>query len=178
MAETLVKYLIRRRTLLLVVAPLVALLAAHPHPTAYAIGLLLLAAGQGVRLWSTGYIVKNEQLATAGPYALVRNPLYFGSLLITLGWGSVSGGIIPAVLLLGCYFATHLPTIRKEERYLHERYGAEFEAFCRHTPRLLPRLCFSGAPAGQFSWERARRELKNARWLLLLAIAFGVKLWL
>ena len=42
------------------------------------LGLLL-------RAWAAGCLAKNQRLATGGPYAFTRNPLYIGTLLVALG---------------------------------------------------------------------------------------------
>jgi len=173
-------YLIRRRTLLLVVLPVLVLLGAHPRPVPYAIGVLLVLLGQALRFWSAGYIVKATQLTTTGPYAHVRNPLYLGSLLITCGWGAMSGRWELAALLVLVFAVTHGLSIAAEERYLRARFGAQFEEYCRQVPRLWPRLCVRPNSGGHFSWQQAIRcdsEGVNAVCVGLLAAIYGTRLW-
>ncbi|MDH7570069.1 MAG: methyltransferase, partial [Armatimonadota bacterium] len=141
-----------------------------------------LGSGELTRFWAAGHITKQEQLATTGPYAWVRNPLYLGSLLITLGWGMMSGEPLAAAVLLGSFLLTHLPTIYREERYLRSRFGSEFEEYCRRVPRLFPRpwrRVTREEPTG-FSLTRAlrrNREGKNALGVVLLAGLYGMLLW-
>ena len=133
--------------------------------------MAFVVAGIAVRVWAAGYIV-GEQLATTGPYAHMRNPLYLGSLLITLGWCAMAARADVAAVLLGVFFATHCPTIAAEERYLRERYGAEYEAYCRRVPRWLPRPFVGGG--GAFSWYKAlysNEERKHALAVVILAAA-------
>lgn len=153
--ERLLNAVARRRTLLLVILPLIGMLVAEPRPPLYLVGVLAVVAGQAVRFWAAGYIVKATQLTTTGPYAHVRNPLYLGSLLITLGWGTMSGRLVVAVLLLAVFALTHALAIRSEESYLGERFGEEFHAYCRQVPRLFPRLRPGTSGSGDYSWRRA-----------------------
>src|SRR4051794_40374381 len=90
-------FLVRRRTVFTWLIPL-GLLAAtlvlrHKDGgmAAYAAGLAFIFFGEVVRFWAAGYIAKDSEIATGGPYAYVRNPLYFGSLLLAVGYGLVSG---------------------------------------------------------------------------------------
>ena len=61
---------------------------ARPTPLSLALGLPLVVLGEAVRVWASGHIEKTKSLATGGPYAHSRNPLYVGSLLLALGWRS------------------------------------------------------------------------------------------
>ena len=46
---------------------------------------------------------------TGGPYAYVRNPLYFGSLLLTIGYGLVSGlGLWGTLVLFALFLLFHI----------------------------------------------------------------------
>src|SRR5262249_13459878 len=58
---------------------------ARPSPASLAAGGVIALAGEAVRLWASGHIDKTRALATGGPYARTRNPLYFGSLVMAVG---------------------------------------------------------------------------------------------
>ena len=48
-----------------------------------------------MRLYASGFVVKNKELATTGPYGMVRHPLYTGNILMLVGYchsPTVSGG--------------------------------------------------------------------------------------
>ena len=62
------------------------LVFARPTPLTLAVGGAIALIGVVVRAWASGHISKNERLATSGPYAHTRNPLYFGSFLIAAGF--------------------------------------------------------------------------------------------
>ena len=113
---------------------------ARPRPTALLIGALVSVLGLLLRAWAAGHIRKNSALATSGPYAFSRNPLYLGSFLLGLGFTIASGfwplGILFALLFLGIYF----PVMRVESATLSELFGQEFETYARKVPLFFPRI--------------------------------------
>jgi hypothetical protein len=82
---------------------------------------------------------KNESLATSGPYAYTRNPLYLGSLLIGLGFALAAGSWWVVAALVVMFFAVYLPVIRDEEAFLRRTFP-EFDEYARLVPRMFPRL--------------------------------------
>ncbi len=127
------------------------LLLAGPTTKSLELSLLLVAPGLWLRAYASGYVKKNAELATTGPYAYTRNPLYLGSLLITLGFGVASWSWLLAAVLVGLFGAIYWPTILGEEQYLRANL-AGFEAYAARVPRLLPRLtAAAGDGAGEFS---------------------------
>jgi hypothetical protein len=132
---------------------------ADPTPASYAAGTAFITDGILIRARASGYLYKHERLATAGPYALTRNPLYFGSGIIAAGFALCSASWISATLVLVFFLAFYLPVMRTEERELRSRYGAAFEDYARRVPLFWPRL---SSPARQdtsgFSWAQYRRN--------------------
>jgi protein-S-isoprenylcysteine O-methyltransferase Ste14 len=57
----------------------------QPTPVSMAIGIPISLLGLALRAWAAGCLAKNQQLATGGPYAYTRNPLYIGTLLVAAG---------------------------------------------------------------------------------------------
>jgi len=113
--------------------------------------LLLVVPGIWLRGYASGYVKKNAELATSGPYAHTRNPLYLGSLLIAFGFAvAASSWAILAILA-----AIYIPTILGEEAYLREHF-AGFEAYARQVPRLLPRLSAARTDDAGGDGERGR----------------------
>ena len=66
---------------------------AHPKVLTLWVSLLLVAPGLALRAYASGYVRKNSELTTTGPYSYTRNPLYMGSLLIAVGFGIGSGNL-------------------------------------------------------------------------------------
>ena len=109
------------------------------------LGLLLIGAvvalpGLALRAWASGHLRKNESLATTGPYAFTRNPLYLGSFLIGLGFTIAAGRwllvIVPIVMLLGIY----VPVMRVESQTLAQLFGTKYVRYSKEVPLFLPRL--------------------------------------
>jgi protein-S-isoprenylcysteine O-methyltransferase Ste14 len=115
------------------------ILLARPRPMTLAIGGIVAVMGLALRAWAAGHIRKNAQLATSGPYAYTRNPLYLGSFLLGLGFTIASSrwplGVIFAALFLGIY----LPVMRVEAATLAEMFGEDYKHYSSSVPLFFPR---------------------------------------
>jgi len=114
-------------------------------------------------------------LATSGPYAFTRNPLYLGSVLLAAGFSVASRSWISA-LLLASYLAIFYPVvIRREQAELKILYGAAFLEYASQVPAFWPRLSPAMASRARFSWPlyRQNREYEAA---IGLAVAMAI-LW-
>lgn len=89
----------------------------------------------------SGYVTLQEdhKLVQTGIYGVIRHPLYLGGALAQIGLLLVfrSWVVVPVVFLAALFLSYRIP---QEERLLAEHFGAEFEAYRRHTWRLLPYL--------------------------------------
>ena len=105
-----------------------------------ALGNLMNVAGGLIRIYSTLFIGgwKNQRLAAVGPYALVRNPLYAGSLLATLGVGCVTASLTLTAVLFGFIMAYYSRTVAREEAHLEQSFGPEYLAYKARVPRWVP----------------------------------------
>lgn len=103
--------------------------------------LLLLVACLG-RVWCIMYIggQKNTSVVTAGPYSMVRNPLYVFSFIGALGLVIMTHSIIIAALLLIFFVGIYPFVVAKEEANLHRLFGADYDTYCERTPRFIPSL--------------------------------------
>jgi protein-S-isoprenylcysteine O-methyltransferase Ste14 len=114
---------------------------ADPTPAGLALGLALVVAGEAVRSWGAGHLVKNDRLTVTGPYAWVRHPLYLGSLLIGAGFLLMGGGpalwLLPGALLF--FFLYYFPyKDRIESARLERLYGPPYARYRAAVPALLP----------------------------------------
>jgi hypothetical protein len=101
--------------------------------------LVLVLPGLWLRAYASGYVRKNAELTTTGPYAHTRNPLYLGSMLIAFGFAGASGSWIIALALAILFAVIYVPTIQSEEAYLRAHFPG-FDNYARAVPRLLPRV--------------------------------------
>jgi protein-S-isoprenylcysteine O-methyltransferase Ste14 len=144
---------------------------ARPTPGSLALGLPLAVLGEAVRLWASGHIEKTKTLATGGPYAHSRNPLYVGSLLLALGV-AVACASPWVVLAVAVYFLAFYPSVMVEEAaFLAKKFPEEHAAWAAGVPLFWPRPTAGGPRASRFDWARVRlnREWRTAGALPLLA---------
>ena len=112
---------------------------ARPTWRSMALGALIVVPGLMIRALASGHVRKNESLATSGPYAYTRNPLYLGSLLMGLGFAVAARSWWVGLILVVMFIAIYVPVIRGEETFLRKTFP-EFEEYARQVPRMLPRL--------------------------------------
>lgn len=150
---------------------------AEPTPRSLVTGAAVAVVGLLIRAAAAGHLRKGEQLATTGPYAWTRNPLYFGSAFLAAGF-AIAAWSAWVVLLVGGYFLAFYPAVmRREEHDLRRRFGPDFEAYAARVPLFFPRL---RAPeeeaAGEFSWKV---YLRNREYRAALGLAVVILLlWL
>ena len=143
------------------------------------LGAALIVPGVLIRALASGHVRKNEALATSGPYAYTRNPLYLGSLLIGLGFAAASRSLWVIVVLVVMFFAIYVPVIRGEEKFLREKFP-EFEEYTRRVPRLFPRIGRASEGGGSFSFDlyRQHREYNAVLGALGMMAALVAKMML
>src|SRR5579863_5379941 len=144
---------------------------AHPRWPFLALGGALVVPGLLIRALASGHVRKNEALATTGPYAYTRNPLYLRSLLIGVGFAVAARSWWVGGLLVVMFFAIYLPVIRDEEAFLRQKFP-DFAQYARQVPRMFPRLTAyrgaTGEASSGFSFELYR---KHREWNALLGSA-------
>jgi protein-S-isoprenylcysteine O-methyltransferase Ste14 len=145
-------------------------LVGQPLPLFFWLGTALAVLGMGVRLWASGYVMKNEVLATVGPYARVRHPLYVGNLLICAGFCAASGlwWSVPVALLL--LLAFYPDAIRYEDQKLQRLFPGDWERWASQTSALLPRLVPYRGNGEPVPWSLARSGMRNGEPLHVLLL--------
>lgn len=114
------------------------LIFARPTPLTLAVGGTIALIGVIVRGWASGHISKNERLATTGPYAHTRNPLYFGSFLIAAGFAiAAHWGLL--LLVVAFFVFIYAPTMQREKANIAERFPQAYEAYAANVPAFVPR---------------------------------------
>ncbi len=150
---------------------------ATPTVASLLIGSALIIPGLAVRALASGHVQKNEQLATSGPYAHTRNPLYLGSLILAVGFAIAARNWWIGAGLILIFLAIYLPVIRGEEAFLREHFP-EFPEYTRQVPRLLPRLTSFSGGRGTFSYDlyRKHREYNASLGSAAMMVALTAKL--
>ncbi len=138
-------------------------------------GIPFVFVGEILRTWAAGHLVKDETLTVGGPYAYVRNPLYLGSLLSTVGFLIILGHWRIAAAFALIALAVYIPTLRQEERYLRRMHGDAFDHYRRAVPLILPLLAPShldieGTRRSTFDWRWVWRNKEHNTWIALAAL--------
>lgn len=153
---------------------------ARPTRQSLAAGAPLVVAGEILRLWAAGHLVKTRQLILSGPYRFTRNPFYLGRLLVLSGLGLVAW-IPPGwnLLFLACgwlgFFGYYLPRKERiEPARLEAIHGAAYAAYRREVPALFPRLSPWGSDRTPWRWGPfwTNREGLTALFLALVLFSF------
>jgi protein-S-isoprenylcysteine O-methyltransferase Ste14 len=114
--------------------------------------------GLALRAWAAGCLAKNQQLATGGPYAFTRNPLYIGTLLVAAGLVVAARNAWLAALFAAVFLFVYLPVIQLEEQHLR-RLFPDYGAYADRVPALLPCLTpYPNRTASPFRWSLYRRN--------------------
>lgn len=111
----------------------------RPTPRGLALGGFIALAGLLVRAWAAGHIVKDSQLATTGPYAHTRNPLYFGSFLLAAGFALAAHWAL-LLVVVALFLVIYGPTIAHERTKIRARFPEAYATWERNVPAFVPRL--------------------------------------
>jgi protein-S-isoprenylcysteine O-methyltransferase Ste14 len=152
---------------------IVVLVVARPMPESIEIGGLIGLVGLWVRALAAGHLHKQEVLTVSGPYAHTRNPLYFGSAILTVGAAVAMNSWIAAVLLIAYFAVFYSVVMRKEEGELRFHHGAAFEEYAKAVPLFFPRVTAAKLGLGverafSFAQYKKNREYRAAIGFLLL----------
>jgi protein-S-isoprenylcysteine O-methyltransferase Ste14 len=103
-------------------------------------GGVLVALGVVGRMYSSLTIAanKNEKLVMTEMYSVVRNPLYFFSFFIVIGAGLLTTRLDLTLYLAAVYMICFYPMILNEERYLKQKFKANYTNYMKNTPRIIP----------------------------------------
>jgi len=124
-------------------------------PLVRACGLALGVYAAGIQLWASAtlgrflvpraVVFSDHTLVTAGPYRLVRHPIYSGNVALLLGSAL---GTLNVLILALCPIVAFgmIAEAQIEEGLLEAKFGAEYREYARRTGRLVPRLATLGRP--------------------------------
>jgi protein-S-isoprenylcysteine O-methyltransferase Ste14 len=111
------------------------------------LGLPSAAAGAALGVWFARTMIAARTpvdpreapttIVTGGPFMLTRNPAYVGMALVYAGIALAANRRWPLVALPGVLAVVDRGVIRREEAYLAERFGEEYEGYRRSVPRWL-----------------------------------------
>lgn len=164
---TVLRRIARLRVTIGFIAGIAALWLAQPTGLSLALGTLVAAIGEAVRVWAAGHLEKGREVTRSGPYGLTRHPLYLGSSLIGIGLAIASASLVVAVLVIAYLAITLTAAIRTEEAHLTDKFGAAYPAYREGRGAVERRY---------FSFARAMRN-REYRAILGLLFVMGVLAW-
>ncbi|HEX9812945.1 MAG TPA: isoprenylcysteine carboxylmethyltransferase family protein [Burkholderiales bacterium] len=129
----------RSRQFVGIVFLIVLTVVGAPIAEFYYWGVLAAVLGILVRLWASGHVKKDKILATTGPYAYVRHPLYVGNHLIMVGFCLASSLWWSFVAWIALSLFYYPQTIAAEDRQLAKLFPGQWEDWARETQALMPR---------------------------------------
>jgi len=137
-----------------------------PYASNFAISLIVL--GLATRMYASGFVLKNKELSTTGPYAFMRHPLYTGNIMILMGLCLINGffwSFITAFIFLWFYYPT---AIEYEDRKLKSLFPDTWEEWAFMTPALMPKMDLKGTLNGKIfskldlrSWSLKKSLMTN-----------------
>jgi protein-S-isoprenylcysteine O-methyltransferase Ste14 len=178
--------------------PVALVLVLIPGPTlldepwvAALIGAPVALAGELVRVATIGldYIIRGgrnrevyaERLVVGGFYRHTRNPMYFGNLLLLIGFAIGANSWLLLAIGVPLAVLVHVGIIAAEEDFLRSRFGAEYDDFVRRVPRLVPRFAGLGRTLSgmRFDWRRVlvKEFYAPLGWLSGLALVVALNEW-
>jgi protein-S-isoprenylcysteine O-methyltransferase Ste14 len=117
---------------------------ARPTPRSVVLGLPCSVLGLLLRGWAAGHLAKDRELATSGPYAYLRNPLYVGTLITAFGLVIAAHNAWLAVLFALIFFLVYLPAVELEEQHLRVIFTA-YASYANRVNRFLPGRKYAAA---------------------------------
>jgi protein-S-isoprenylcysteine O-methyltransferase Ste14 len=89
--------------------------------------------------WSlAARVLEGHRLITAGPYSVVRNPIYTGMLGMLLATGLAVSHWLGLLIALVVFSIGTAIRVRTEAALLRETFGEEFENYARRVPAVIP----------------------------------------
>ena len=143
----------------------------HPDALSLAIGIPISLLGLALRAWAAGSLAKNQRLATGGPYAYTRNPLYIGTLVVAAGLAAAARSPGLAALFAAIFVFVYLPVIQNEQQHLRNLF-ADYADYATQVPILWPR--FTPFPQRKLSPFRFSLYLKNQEYNAGAGFAAGM----
>ncbi len=132
-------------------------------------GYAMLAVATLLRVWCLTFIggTKDGQLAVAGPYSVVRNPLYLASFVGVVGFGLAVELPLLAIVLAVSFGVLYPAVVAQEEVRLTELFGAAYTSYCETVPRWVPRWSAYQEPKHVLvATEKVRQGIVDAMWYL------------
>ena len=150
---------------------------ARPGSTLVIIGLAMATFGQIFRIYAAGFIHKNKQLASTGPYALVRHPLYLGNFLILIGFALAANNLYVWIGVALFFLIWYPAAISYEDSKLESIFEDEWRAWSKNIRAIIPGK-FKWADLKAEGWDTYQSLIRNGELPISLYLgSCGIWLW-
>ena len=136
-------------------------------------GVVVAIFGEAIQVWASAHLRKNVEVVKSGPYAWVRNPMYFGRFFVGLGLTLLTWRwflILPYVVIFWVYAQAR---VLGEEARLAGLFGGEYASYCRKVRRWLPTAPKERLSEERWSWACV---LRNHELRVAVAVVAGMVL--
>ena len=164
------------KTIGLIVGMALVVVVAEPTLMSIVIGGIIVFAGEIIRMWAAGHLKRNSELATSGPYAYLRDPLYLGRFFLIIGfcimaWGY---GLVLLPFGLGIFFMSYMPRKHKKEMArLEGFFGDKYTSYAASVRSLIPRLTpYPDASKNKWSFDVFWMENREQYFILIVMTIF------
>ena len=157
----------RHRRIAAIPLVLIVLYLAHFDETYRIYSLFLIVAGEMLRMWAAGHLQKEKVLTTGGPYRWIRNPLYLGSFMISIGFYLIMGSTWILMVILAYFGLFYFPVVRYEEKILSAKFPEEYLSYADAIPAFFPTLRPWQYPTTHFSFQQM---IENKEYNAILGI--------
>ena len=152
---------------------------ARPTVTTLAAGCAVALVGLGLRAWAAGHLAKNQRLATSGPYAHTRNPLYVGTLFVGMGFAIAGAQPWIGAALVLFFILWYLPVVEEEESHLAKILPG-YDEYRSRVPKLWPAIVPRYSAGNRFSfalYAKNREYQALLAFLVTLTLLVAKMLW-
>jgi protein-S-isoprenylcysteine O-methyltransferase Ste14 len=135
------------------------------RPTMYSLigGAGITAIGIAIRIWACGYLRKEKELTTSGPYRFTRNPLYLGSLILGISTVVACNSLWVFAIFMANFLIFYPVVVCVERQRMSQLFPEKYNEYSKKVPLFFPTLkpkpsCDSLNP---FSWTLYKQNKEN-----------------
>lgn len=156
---------------------------AQPTGGSLLAGVVIACAGEALRIWAAGHLIKSREVTSSGPYRWLAHPLYAGSSLMGAGLAIASHSVVVALLIALYLGVTITAAIRSEEAFLRRTFGDGYDRYRRGGADGGVMRAANAGRRFSLAQARANREyravagLVAAVLLLLLKATYNGMFW-
>lgn len=143
--------------------------------------MAVVALGLAIRFYTIGWAyiqrggrnkrVHADDLVTSGCFALCRNPLYVGNVVLYAGVFLLHGAPVVVAAGIAAFVGAYIAIVAAEEHFLRAKFGPAYDAYCAAVPRWWPRLGRIGAATVGMRFSLHRSVTKDYTTIVNAALA-------